>query len=366
MGLTGAVTEGGIRVHGLTKRFRTRKGIPVHSTMGDGHWLQSIFIKATSPEERFTAVDHVDLEVPQGGFVGLLGPNGAGKTTLMKCLSTLLIPDEGTAVIDGHDLVTQADVVKRSITLIGSGAWVAFDWALTVRENLEFFGNLYGLERSLLKRRLAEALELVELTGQAGETPRTLSSGQRQRLVLAKGFVVRTPVFFLDEPTANLDPQGAREVLKYIRTELSGREGTTIILTTHHIQEAEELCDRVAIMDRGRVIAIDSPGNLKKIIGATQSIEVDAIGDLELAARRLRGAPGVKGVAVTQGGVDSAASSMRVGCEDLEAATAWVMEALQASAVTVQSVRPSGPTLEDVFIALTGRGLSNGTERRPA
>jgi ABC-2 type transport system ATP-binding protein len=358
---------GAIRVRGLTKRFRIRRGLPVFTTWGSAHWLLSLFMKATAAEERFTAVDRLDLDVAPGEFLGLLGPNGAGKTTLMKCLSTLLIPEEGALCVNGFDVLRQPDEVKRSITLIGGRRWIAFDMGLTVRENLEFFGHLYGLQGRVLRERIAESLEIVELTSHMNASPRHLSSGQRQRLVLAKGFLVHTPVFFLDEPTANLDPRGIRDVLDYLKDKLSARKGITFILTTHHTNEAEELCGRVAIMNRGRIVALDTPANLKRLVSGRQLIEVHADGDLEPAAARLRREDGVFGAAVTPGPVESAASFMRVQCEDAEAVAPVVIAAVREAGAVVRAIVPVAPSLEDVFVAVTGEGgLYSDTRSRGA
>jgi ABC-2 type transport system ATP-binding protein len=258
------------------KQFRARSGLPMDWGFGPAHWIVSALIKYRKKLEWRRAVDDVDLTVERGELFGLLGPNGAGKTTLLKCLATLLIPDEGEAWVNGYSVRTQPDQVKLSMNLVGSGHWVAFDWAMSLRENLHFFGTLYGLSRSERVERIDAALARLNLAHRAEDTPRTLSAGERQRMLLAKGFMIRAPVFLLDEPTVGLDPEGAAEVREFIRNDLLGDGETSGILTTHRMNEAEALCRRIAIMNRGRIVAQGTPVELKRMAGERSVLALPA------------------------------------------------------------------------------------------
>lgn len=350
--------EYAIEVFDLTKKFRKVKRIPTDSSFGDAHWILALglklkFLKA----EEIIAVDHVNLKVKAGELFGLLGPNGAGKTTLIKCLSTLLIPDEGTALINGHDVMKEPDKVKRCINLVGSGHWVGFDWALSVRENLEFFANMYGLKPSVAKERIDEALKIVDLKDKEKETPSKLSSGMRQRMIIAKGFIIRTPIFFMDEPTVGLDPISARDIRTYIKEKLSDELGETIVLTTHYMQEAEQLCDRVAIMDRGKIVACGSPKELKGMIGEQEVIEIETINIGAKLENDIRKIDLVDDVASHIDDEVTSTGTIRVHTNDAEAVLPAILSSIESNGGKVLHVATSQPTLEDVFMKLTGRGL---------
>jgi len=345
-----------IKTFGLTKRFRKEK-IPA-GVLGRSHWLLSLTLKLKLRKaEEFTAVDHVNLEVRRGELFGLLGPNGAGKTTLIKCLSTLLIPDEGTAIINGYDLLEEPEKVKRSINFLGSGQWVGFDWALTVRENLEFFANLYGLSPKTAKERIAEALNIVGLKDRADEKPHRLSAGMRQKMLLAKGFLIRTPIFFMDEPTIGLDPVSAREIRRYIKEKLRDEMGETILLTTHYMQEAQQLCDRVAIMDRGKIVACGTPEDLIRGLKRKEILEVEAVNIGPELLDEVRRIDSVENVGSRIEDEVMASGVIRVHTYDVESALPNVLQAIDRRGGKVLHVSISEPNLEDVFIELTGRGL---------
>jgi ABC-2 type transport system ATP-binding protein len=347
-----------IRVEGLVKRFRVREGVPTGWGFGDAHWMISMLFRARSVLREFTAVNGVDLAVERGELFGLLGPNGAGKTTLIKCLATLLTPEAGTARINGYDLRRETEQVKLSVNLIGSGHWIGFDWGLTVRENLEFFGYLYGLDRATVRARIEEAVSLMGLADKLRAVPHHLSSGERQKVLLAKGFLVRTPVFFLDEPTVGLDPVSARDVRRYVQQTLSAELGVTILLTTHYMQEAEALCRRVAIMDRGRVIACDTPEALKRGLQQQEVLEV-AAPELPGAVREaLHALPAVQGIGEQLAGDGEAGCQLRILTDDADRAAAQVADLFRREGVPVTEISPAEVTLEDVFLALTGRELA--------
>jgi ABC-2 type transport system ATP-binding protein len=283
----------------------------------------------------------------------LLGPNGAGKTTLIKCLATLLEIDEGEAFVNGYNVRSRPDQVRLSINLVGSGYWVGFDWNMTATQNLHFFGALYGLTWKERQERIDYTLELLSMTSLAGATPRTMSAGERQRLLLAKGFMIKAPIVFLDEPTVGLDPTGAREVRDFIYKELICNLGVSGILTTHRMAEAEMLSQRVAIMNRGRIIACGTHAELKQTAGRRSILEVRATAISERALWTIKRLPGVIAAAVSPAGEEVAEDLLRVHCQDADALTGYIVDALRKQDVKIISVEPQEPTLEDVFMALT-------------
>jgi ABC-2 type transport system ATP-binding protein len=340
-----------VETFGLEKRFAARHGLPMDWGFGSAHWIISSLIKYRKRVEWRRAVDGVDLKVARGELFGLLGPNGAGKTTLLKCLATLLIPDGGEAFVDGYSVRREPDLVKLSINLVGSGHWIAFDWAMTVRENLHFFGCLYGLGRATRAERLEAALARLGLEARANDTPRTLSAGERQRMLLAKGFMIRAPVFFLDEPTVGLDPDGAAEVREFVRGDLLGDGATSGILTTHRMNEAEALCRRVAIMRRGRIVACGTPLELKRLAGERSVLALRASRFSQGALESIRRLDGVRAaVATPSQGVDETA---RVHCDRPDRVAGLVVDLLKRDGAELRAVELEDPTLEDAFIALT-------------
>ena len=210
------------------------------------------------------AVDRLNLSVREGEIFGLLGPNGAGKTTTLSMLATLLKPTEGTAKVDGHDILRQPGAVRRSIGIVFQDP--SSDDILTGKENLYLHALMYGVENSIRQQRIGEVLRLVDLEDRANGLVKTYSGGMRRRLELARGLLHKPKILFLDEPTLGLDPQTREHIWEYIRR-LVDQGGVTIILTTHYMDEAEHLCDRVAIIDDGKVVALDTPEQLKQIIG---------------------------------------------------------------------------------------------------
>ncbi len=214
--------------------------------------------------KKLVAVDHVNLSIREGEVFGLLGPNGAGKTTTLSMLATLLKPTEGTAKVNKHDIVTESDAVRRSIGIVFQEP--SSDDILTGQENLYLHALMFGVESNVRRQRIREVLRLVDLEDRANSQVKTYSGGMRRRLELARGLLHKPKILFLDEPTLGLDPQTREHIWDYIRR-LADQEGVTVILTTHYMDEAEHLCDRVAIIDDGKIVALDTPDKLKQIVG---------------------------------------------------------------------------------------------------
>jgi ABC-2 type transport system ATP-binding protein len=214
--------------------------------------------------KKLVAVDHLNLSIREGEVFGLLGPNGAGKTTTLSMLATLLKPTEGTAKVNKHDIVTESDAVRRSIGIVFQEP--SSDDILTGQENLYLHALMFGVESNVRGQRIREVLKLVDLEDRANSQVKTYSGGMRRRLELARGLLHKPKILFLDEPTLGLDPQTREHIWDYIRR-LADQEGVTVILTTHYMDEAEHLCDRVAIIDDGKIVALDTPDKLKQIVG---------------------------------------------------------------------------------------------------
>lgn len=294
--------------------------------------------------EPVVALDGVSLAIPAGEVHGLLGPNGAGKTTLVKILSTVLLPSGGRASVCGYDVVAQTKSVRPLIGIVFGGERGLYT-RLTARQNLEYWGALYRLGGAEIKRRSAALLERVGLTERADQRVEEFSRGMKQRLHLARGLMGDARVLFLDEPTTGMDPLAAREFRRLIG-ELQG-EGRTILLTTHDMVEAETVCDRVTLIDRGRLLATETPRSLGMLISRFQRIDVEGAADELLV--ELGGITGVSSVSPQPDG------SMRVEVNE-EGATAVVLRRLVEAGVT--SVKTSLPSLEEVYVQVIGeRGL---------
>src|SRR5690348_4967848 len=292
------------------------------------------------------ALDGAGLEVPAGMVFGLLGPNGAGKTTLVRILATLLAPDAGRAEVLGHDVVREAGAVRELIGL--TGQFAAVDELLTGRENLEMFGRLFNLSREDAHRRAGELLERFDLAQAADRPARTYSGGMRRRLDIASSLLTRPRVLFLDEPTTGLDPRSRNEIWAIVR-ELR-REGTTILLTTQYLEEADQLADRIAVIDRGKVIAEGTGNELKDRVGG-QILEVE----LASAGQRDRAQALLAGVGCGEPQPDERPDRLtlpapRDGLQLVEEAAAE----LRRAQIGVSDIGLRRPTLDDVFLQLTG------------
>ncbi|HEY8451835.1 MAG: ATP-binding cassette domain-containing protein [Micromonosporaceae bacterium] len=294
---------------------------------------------------RTTALDGLDLAVPYGTVVGLLGPNGAGKTTAVRILATLIRFDGGRAVVAGYDVRAEPRLVRRRIGL--TGQHTAVDDNLSARQNLVMFGRLFHIGRAAARRRADELLEQFGLAHVADKTPKTFSGGMRRRLDLASSMILAPDVLFLDEPTTGLDPAGRREVWQAV-SDLAAR-GTTVLLTTHYLDEADKLCDRIVVLDHGRKLAEDTPEGLKRRIGNER---------LEVVASDPEGLPAlaelVEKVAGRTATVDRDTLSVTVAVADGVAALTAVAAELRNRGDTVADLGLRRPTLDEAFLHLTG------------
>jgi len=288
----------------------------------------------------FTAVDSISFEVMEGEIFGLLGPNGAGKTTTIRMLITITRPDSGKAKVAGFDIVKERDKVRENIGIVFQDP--ALDRQLTGRENLDFHARMYNMPGDVRLSRINEVLELVELTDKADELVENYSGGMQRRLEIARGLMHAPKVLFLDEPTLGLDTQTRRKIWEYVQN-LNRTRGTTVVLTTHYMEEADYLCSRVGIIDRGKIVALDTPRNLKNIIGADvitleiKSGEAEEFRKLEFVREFVRH--------------DNLVS---LGVESGEYKIPILMEFAQSKNIKVNSVELHKPSLEDVFLHYTG------------
>lgn len=303
------------------------------------------------------ALTGVDLAVPVGAVYGLLGPNGAGKTTLIRILSTLLRPDAGSARVFGHDVTSDAEVVRGRISL--TGQFASLDDDLTALENLRLIGWLRGYSRAHAKTRAGELLEAFGLAAASGRLAKSLSGGMRRRLDLAISLLTRPQLIFLDEPTTGLDPHSRNDVWEMIRGVVV--EGTTVLLTTQYLEEADELADQVAVIDHGRVIAEGGTGELKAAVGA---------GALRLKLLEARQRPQAQRLlaaalkATVELRPDPAALSVSLPADTAGGAVAVALAALARSGIEVVEFSLGQPSLDEVFLSLTGhpRTNANATE----
>jgi len=291
------------------------------------------------------AVDSVSLDIPRGVIFGLLGPNGAGKTTLISMLVTMRRPTSGTASVNGFDIAHEADKVRKSIGVVFQDP--SLDEELTAGENLEIHAALYGVPKDLRKKRIDELMEIVDLKSHMDGRVKTFSGGMRRRLEIARGLVHHPRVFFLDEPTIGLDPQTRAKIWAYI-VKLNKKEKITIILTTHYMDEAEKVCDRVAIIDKGKIMAVDTPDNLKDQMGGdVVSIICDDGGSCVGALSKL---PWVKSAVKHNGFID-------VRVEHGEQKIPKILSLMGENKIKVESVNLRKPSLEDVFLHYTGKTI---------
>jgi ABC-2 type transport system ATP-binding protein len=295
---------------------------------------------------RLRAVDEVSFAVHEGEIFGLLGPNGAGKTTIISILSCLLPPTSGKARVAGRDVVSDSIGVRSRIGVVPQE--IALYQTLSARENLLFWGRMYGLSGDSLRRRADELIEIVGLTERARSRVETFSGGMKRRINIAVGLLHDPQVLFLDEPTVGIDPQTRRSLLDLARD--LNTQGLTILYTTHYLEEAEFLCDRIGIVDGGRLIALGTQRELVAMIGATDTITVEADGVEARHLAKLEELDGVMETAAEDG-------TVRINADSGSHLLPGIVELLTESGVSIRSIDVSAPNLESVFLHLTGRSL---------
>jgi len=311
--------------------------------------MNDVAIEATDLVKKFgdfVAVDHLSFEVKEGEIFGFLGPNGAGKTTSIRILCTLSSPTEGSATVAGFDVVKKGDKVREHIGLV-SEKMIMYD-RLTARENLRLFGELFSIPRDVLRERIDELLQLVQMEKWADHQIGTFSTGMKQRINVIRALLNEPEILFLDEPTLGLDPQSTSEIRDFARS-INDDSGTTIILTTHAMIEADMLCDRISIIDHGKIVALDTPSNLKKvIIGAdTSVVELDVPNITPTLVSHIQSLPCTQTVTVED------ETHIKVHASGDEACVN-IIDAVRSGAGQIRSIHNVEPTLEDVFLYLTG------------
>lgn len=289
--------------------------------------------------DELVAVNDLTLEVADGEFFGLLGPNGAGKTTTLLMLTTLLRPTSGVARVNGFDLVREPGRVRRSIGIVFQDP--SSDDTLTGYENLKLHGMLYGMDRALREQRIVEVLELVDLASRKDDIVKHYSGGMRRRLELARGLMHRPKVLFLDEPTLGLDPQSREHIWAYVER-LVHEEKITVVLTTHYMEEADRLCTRLAIIDHGGIVALDSPANLKRVLG----------GDVVLLGVRDPNLDAVRALGFVDK-IERRDGAVQLTVRDAKDRLPRILAAIGA----VESIEVHPASLDDVFMFYTGREM---------
>lgn len=299
-------------------------------------------------KQRVTALDGVDLEVKEGELFGLLGPNGAGKTTLIKIMCTLLLPTSGRVKVLGHDVADDFHAIRPRINMVSGGETSGYG-LLTVRENLWMFSQFYGIPGKEARRRIDEVLDQFGLLEKGDSKVRTISTGQRQKMNVARGFITDPDLLFLDEPTLGLDVSASFVVRDHIRHWLREKKGRTILLTTHYMAEAEDMCQRVAIIDKGKILACDSPNNLKRSVRESARFGIEVEGD---------GAPWqpqVDGLITAVWSCKEGRRLLTVSLEQEDTLTDVLLQLRERKEV-VLSINKEEPTLEEAFVSIVKGG----------
>jgi ABC-2 type transport system ATP-binding protein len=321
-----------IETFDLTKRFPRTSGYRDLLPFNKRQWTQ--------------AVQDVSLDIKEREFFGLLGPNGAGKTTLIKMLCCLVLPNSGTAQVFGHDILKEEQAVKELVGLV-SAEERSFFWRITGRENLRFYASLYNIPRRQAKARIDELLNLVGLSKDGDIRFQNYSTGMRQKLAIARGLLSQPRVLFVDEPTRSLDPVSAQAVRSFLREKVAG-EGKTVVLATHNLTEAEQLCDRLAIMDHGRVIALGSVEELRSLFQQHEGCELQVRHFSESVLSRLRLIEGVLDCRITD--KKDGVSSLELKISDRAVVLPQILEIMINSGVEVSNCRLRELALDEIFV----------------
>ena len=320
-----------ISIDNLTKKFQRTSGFRDLIPFRERQWI--------------SAVENLSFNIKEGELFGLLGPNGAGKTTLIKLLCCLILPNSGTASIFGNDIVKEEQLVKKLVGLI-SVEERSFFWRLSARDNLKFFASLYNLSGSTAEKRIDELLEFVGLADQSDMRFQNFSTGMRQKLAIARGLLSEPRIIFVDEPTRSLDPVSAQSVRDFLKKKVAG-EGKTVILATHNLNEAEQLCDRLAIMNHGRVIALGAVDELRSIFQTYHSCELELRGLSDSVTAELRNIDGVQECTVThrQDGI----SEVELRLTNRLIVLPQVMKTISSSNVEICNCQVIELPIDDIF-----------------
>jgi ABC-2 type transport system ATP-binding protein len=331
--------EYAIRIANLTKVF----------TRGTG----TINKMRKKPPRHNVAVDDVSLDIKEHELFGLLGPNGAGKTSIIKMLSTLLIPDSGTATVNGWDILKEPFNVRMSIGLTLSSERQLY-WKLSARENLEYFASLYLIHHKEIPARVDSVLSLMQLADQQDMLVENFSSGNKQKVALARALLNDPPILFLDEPTIGLDPSFSQSFRTLIKSTINKKEKKTILLTTHYMDEADQLCDRIAFIDRGQIVALGTPRELKRSIDEKEIITLVLSNMTQDLVGQVQALEGVSSVEPCERDTHP---MLKVYTDSASGCMQEIIGIVTANSSQVLSFSTSKPTLEDVFIKITGSGL---------
>jgi ABC-2 type transport system ATP-binding protein len=309
------------------------------------------------------ALNKVNIKIRPGELFGLLGPNGSGKTTTIKCLSTILIPDEGTALVNGFDISKETSMVRASLGMVVGGERTLY-WKLTARDNLMYFASLYKMQRKHAKKRTEELLETFNLSNRADERLEDYSTGMRQKVAIARALLHDPPILLLDEPTLGLDPGFSRQIRSQIK-ELSEKHEKTVLLTTHYMDEADQLCDRVAFINNGNIVAVDTPNRLKAMIKEKDLVEVAVYRPPQGIEDYIQSIlPDAEVVKLIRGNEDEGnPSRIKIIGGTTEEHMGTLIDALRQRNIRIIGLNVDVPTLEDVFIKLTGAKLTEGGMR---
>jgi ABC-2 type transport system ATP-binding protein len=313
-------------------------------------------IKTVNLTKKFnglTAVDNISFSVKEGEIFGFLGPNGAGKTTTIKMLTTLLNPTNGSAEISGFNIIKQKNDVRKVVGVVFQDP--AIDFNLTGKENLDFHARVYGLNSETRKKRIEEVIKLVDLDEKMSIFVKNYSGGMKRRLEIARGLMHYPKVLFLDEPTLGLDAQTRRAIWKYIK-KMNQEEGTTIFLTTHYMDEADYLCDRIGIIDHGKILVTDSTTNLKNSIG--NDVITLSCSDMDKLLNGLKKESWIKNTKKYD-------KYLKIGVEKGEEKIPEVIFIAQKIGIKINSISVRKPTLDDVFLSYTGRTIRNEEAEHP-
>ena len=314
--------------------------------------------KRKDDPKEVVALDDVTLEINHGELFGLLGPNGAGKTTLIKILTTLLLPTSGTALVNGLDVATDMQEIRRHISMVSGGETSGYG-LLTVEENLWMFARFYGLDGKEARRLIGQLLEVVGIADRRRTKISDLSTGLRQKMNFIRGFLNDPDIVFLDEPTLGLDVAAARDVRAFIKQWMQDHPERTVLLTTHYMAEADELCDRLAIIDQGKLLAVDPPAALKHRLqqDVIFKLQVEPLGPRPSRNEMIEAVPGVRQVSIAE---QNGHTELQLILEEDEVLT-HVLGHLGERGSSLISLEKREPTLEDVFIDLVGRSLDVDT-----